>query len=84
MTLKIAVCLKQVPDTENVKFDWKKGTLIRKNYRGMINPDDLHALEMALQLKDEYQAEITVITMGPPQAENILYESYAYGLIMQF
>ncbi|MHA1729715.1 MAG: electron transfer flavoprotein subunit beta/FixA family protein [Promethearchaeota archaeon] len=75
---KIAVCIKQVPNTEGrAKFDWERGTLIRKGIENIINPDDLHAIELALQLKERYNGEITVFTMGLPQAEEALREALA-------
>ena len=77
--LKITVCIKQVPDTTEVKIDKEKGTLIRKGIPTIINPEDKNALEAALKIKEEKGAEITVITMGPPQAKNALYEAMAMG-----
>ncbi len=71
--------MKQVPGTQKVQVDPKTGSLIRKGIENITNPDDLHALELALQLKDNYDAEITVITMGPPQAKDILYEALSLG-----
>ena len=67
--MKIVVCLKQVPDTTAVKIDPKTGTLIRDGVPSIINPEDKHALEAALQLKDNNGAEVTVLSMGPPQAK---------------
>ena len=77
--MKIVVCIKQVPDTTEVKLDPKTGTLIRDGIPSIINPDDKGGLEYALQLKEQYGAEVTVITMGPPQAEAILREALAMG-----
>lgn len=77
--MKIVVCIKQVPDTNEVKLDPKTGTLIRDGVPSIINPDDKAGLEAALRLKDEFGAHVTVITMGPPQAKNALQESYAMG-----
>ena len=59
--MKIVVCLKQVPDTTAVKIDPKTGTLIRDGVPSIINPEDKHALEAALQLKDNNGAEVTVL-----------------------
>ncbi len=73
--MKIVVCLKQVPDTTEVKIDPKTGTLIREGVPSIINPDDKNALEEALALG----AEVTVISMGPPQAEKALREALAMG-----
>ena len=77
--MKIVVCLKQVPDTTVVKIDPKTGTLIRDGVPSIINPEDKHALEAALQLKDNYGAYVTVISMGPPQAKNALREALCMG-----
>lgn len=77
--MNIVVCLKQVPDTTEVKIDPKTGTLIREGVPSIINPDDKNALEEALSLKDKYGANVTVISMGPPQAENALREAMAMG-----
>ncbi|MDW7662985.1 MAG: electron transfer flavoprotein subunit beta/FixA family protein [Bacillota bacterium] len=77
--MKIVVCIKQVPDTNEVKLDPKTGTLIREGVPSIINPDDKAGLEAALRLKDEFGAHITVLTMGPPQAKVALQEAYAMG-----
>ncbi|KGN99355.1 electron transfer flavoprotein subunit beta [Porphyromonas macacae] len=78
--MKIVVCIKQVPDTTEIKLDPVKGTLIRDGVPSIMNPDDKGALEQALRFKDKFGAEVTVITMGPPQAEAILREAYAMGV----
>jgi len=78
--MKIVVCIKQVPDTTEIKLDPVKGTLIRDGVPSIMNPDDKGGLEEALKLKDLYGAHVTVITMGPPQAEAILREAYAMGV----
>lgn len=77
--MKIVVCIKQVPNTNEVKLDPVKGTLIRDGVPSIINPDDKAGLEAALQIKDETGAEVTVITMGPPQADAVLREALAMG-----
>lgn len=77
--MKIVVCIKQVPDTTEVRLDPKTGTLIRDGVPSIINPDDKSGLEAALKLKDEIGAEVTVLTMGPPQAEKALREALAMG-----
>lgn len=77
--MNIVVCLKQVPDTTEVKIDPNTGTLIREGVPSIINPDDKHALEEALKLKDSKGAKVTVITMGPPQADRALREALAMG-----
>lgn len=77
--MKIVVCIKQVPDTNEVRLDPKTGTLIREGVPSIINPDDKSGLEAALRLKDSHGAEVTVITMGPPQADLALREALAMG-----
>ena len=77
--MKIVVCIKQVPDTTAVKIDPVKGTLIRDGVASIMNPEDKHALEEALALKDSLGAHVTVVTMGLPQAEEILREAIAMG-----
>lgn len=78
--MKIVVCIKQVPDTTEIRLDPVTGTLIRDGVPSIINPDDKGGLEEALKLKDIYGAHITVITMGPPQAEAALREAIAMGV----
>lgn len=78
--MKIIVCAKQVPDTDEVKIDQEKGTLIRNGVPSILNPDDANALEEALSLKNKYEnTNVTVITMGPPQAKIMLRECLAMG-----
>jgi|SRR3712207_5585726 len=77
--MNIVVCLKQVPDTNEVKIDPVKGTLIREGVPSIINPDDKNALEEALILKEQQGAKVTVVSMGPPQAETALREALAMG-----
>lgn len=77
--MKIVVCIKQVPDTTEVKLDPKTGTLIREGVPSIINPDDKAGLEAALRIKDEIGATVTVLTMGPPQADMALREAIAMG-----
>lgn len=77
--MKIVVCIKQVPDTTEIKINPVTGTLIRDGVPSIMNPDDKGGLEVALQLKDQFNAHVTVITMGPPQAEAILREALAMG-----
>ncbi len=78
--MNIIVCIKQVPDTTEVRIDSKTGTLIREGIPSIINPDDKAGIEAAIQLKEKYNANITVISMGPPQAEIALKEAYAMGV----
>lgn len=78
--MNILVCAKQVPNTNEVKIDPIKGTLIRDGIESILNPDDANALEEALKIKDRYKdVKITVITMGPPQANEMLRECIAMG-----
>ena len=77
--MKIVVCIKQVPDTKGgVKFN-PDGTLDRAAMLTIMNPDDKAGLEAALRLKDQYGAEVTVVTMGLPKAEDVLREALAMG-----
>jgi electron transfer flavoprotein beta subunit len=74
------ICLiKQVPDTTDVKIDPKTGTLIREGVPSIINPDDKNALEESIALKEKFGGKVTVLSMGPPQAEEALREAYAMG-----
>lgn len=77
--MNIVVCIKQVPDTTEIKINPATGTLIRDGVPSIMNPDDKGGLELALQLKDKHGATVTVITMGPPQADTILREAFAMG-----
>lgn len=78
--MKMIVCIKQVPDTTDVKIDPKTGTLIREGVPSIINPDDKHAIEEALRLKEKFGGKVTVISMGPPQADDALREALAMGV----
>lgn len=77
--MNIVVCIKQVPDTTEVKLDPKTGTLIREGVPSIINPDDKAGIEEALKIKEKTGAKVTVVTMGPPQADVALREAYAMG-----
>lgn len=78
--MNIIVCLKQVPDTNEVKIDPVRGTLIREGVPSIINPDDRNALEEALRIKDRNKdVKVTVLSMGPPQADVALREAIAMG-----
>lgn len=80
MSFNIIVCAKQVPDTNVIKTDPKTGTLIREGVPGILNRDDASALEEALRIRDKYpDTHITVLTMGPPQAKDLLFECIAMG-----
>ncbi len=77
--MNIAVLVKQVPDTHEIKLDPKTGTLIREGVESIINPDDRLGLETALILKDTLGAKVTVLSMGPPQAVDAISEALAMG-----
>lgn len=78
--MKIVVCAKQVPDTNEVRIDPVKGTLIREGVPSILNPDDANALEAALTLKDgDPDSTVSVLSMGPPQACYMLRECLAMG-----
>lgn len=77
--MNIIVCVKQVPDTNEVKINQETGTLIRDGVPSIINPDDKNGLEEALKLKEIYGGKVIVISMGPPQAKEVLKEAIAMG-----
>lgn len=77
--MKIVVCIKQVPDTTEVKLDPKTNTLIRDGVPSIINPDDKAGIEAALQLRENIGGTVTVVCMGPPQADIALREALAMG-----
>ncbi|MGN0301644.1 MAG: electron transfer flavoprotein subunit beta/FixA family protein [Anaerotardibacter sp.] len=77
--MNIAVCIKQVPDTTEIKIDPVKNTLIRKGVPSIMNPFDKHALELALHLKDIYGAKVTALSMGPQQAKAVIREALSMG-----
>lgn len=78
--MEIVVCIKQVPDTTEVKIDPVTNTLIRQGVPSIVNPFDKNAVEAALQLKEKHGGKITVISMGPPQAKDALKECIAMGV----
>ncbi|MCS6913226.1 MAG: FAD-binding protein [Myxococcales bacterium] len=77
--LKVIVCLKQVPDVAEIRFDPQRRTLVREGVPAIVNPFDRPALSLAVRLRQEQGAEVTVVTMGPPQAREALYEALASG-----
>jgi len=78
--MKIIVCIKQVPETTNVKIDSEKGTLIREGVDSIINPFDMYAIEEGLRIKERLgEGEVIVISMGPPQADQALREAISMG-----
>jgi len=78
--MQIVVCVKQVPDTTQVKVDPNTGTLIREGVPFIINPFDTHAVEESLRLKDAYGLKVTAISMGPPSADETLRKAVALGI----
>jgi electron transfer flavoprotein beta subunit len=77
--MDIVVCIKQVPETNDIGWDPKTGTLIRESTGGILNPNDKNAIEAALQLREKHGGLITAISMGPPQAEDALREALGMG-----
>lgn len=77
--MNIIVCIKQVPDTAEVRINPETGTLIREGVPSIINPFDMHAIEAGLQLREKTGGNVTVLTMGPPQAESALREAISMG-----
>ena len=77
--MKIFVCIKQVPGVSEVKIDPKTNTLVREGILSVVNPNDRNAIELALNLKEKHGVEVIVLSMGPPQAEEILREALAMG-----
>jgi len=78
--MEIVVCIKQVPDTTEVRINPETNTLIREGVPSIINPMDENAVEEALRLKDKHGGKVTVITMGPPQAIDALKQTVAMGV----
>ena len=74
------VAIKQVPDTTNVRINPETGTLIREGVPAIVNPFDVHAVEMAVRLKERFGGKVTVITMGPPKAAEALLECVEQGV----
>jgi len=77
--MKIIVCVKQVPDAKDVRLDPETNTLAREGVESIMNPYDQHALEEAVRLKEELGGEVVVLTMGPPQAEDVLRQAISCG-----
>lgn len=78
--MKIFVCIKQVPDTTRVDIDPETMTLKRSGVDSKINPFDLYALETAIKLKEAHHAQVCAISMGPPQTEAAIRETYMLGV----
>jgi electron transfer flavoprotein beta subunit len=78
--MHIIVLVKQVPNTSEVRIDPKTGNLVREGVESIINPEDRHALEAALDMVDKAQGTVTVLSMGPPQAIEVVCEALAMGV----
>jgi len=78
--MNIIVLAKQVPNTTEMKVNKETGTLIRDGIETIINPDDLAGIEAALRIKEKNGAKVTVVTMGPNNAESMLRETYGLGV----
>jgi len=78
--MDIVVCVKQVPDTTNIKVDPETGTLKRETAGTILNPFDLYAIEEGLKIKEKLGGKVTVITMGPPMAKEILKTAIGMGV----
>jgi len=78
--VKVVVCIKQVPDTAEVRINPETNTLIRDGVQSIINPYDLHAIEAGLQIREKTGGSVTALTMGPPQAETALREAISMGV----
>lgn len=77
--MRIIVCIKQVPETTEVQMDPETGTLIREGIEAVVNPLDIYAIEEGIRLKEKYGGKVSVLSMGPPQAEKALREALALG-----
>ncbi len=77
--LRIVVCIKQVPDTTQVRIDPETNTLVREGIPAIINPFDMHAIEAGVQLKERYGGTVAMVCMGPPQAAEALQKALSYG-----
>jgi electron transfer flavoprotein beta subunit len=77
--MNIVVCLKQVPGTTEVKIDPKTNTLIRQGIKNIVNPFDTYALEEAVRLKERFTGKVTALSMGPPQAIEMLRDAISVG-----
>ena len=77
--MNIIVCIKQVPNTTDVRIDPVTNTLIREGVESVINPFDAYAIEEAVRLRERCGGKVTALTMGPPQAENALREALSLG-----
>lgn len=78
--MDIVVCIKQVPETTEVGWDPNTGALMREGFQGVLNPNDKHAIEAAIRLKEGHGGFVTALSMGPPQAEEVLREALSMGV----
>ena len=78
--MNIIVCIKQVPDTAEIRINPETNTLMREGVPSIINPFDLHAIEAAIRIREETGGKVTALTMGPPQAETALREAVSMGV----
>lgn len=78
--MNVIVCIKQVPDTTNVRIDPQTNTLIREGVESIINPFDMYAIEEAVRIKEKTGGKATAVSMGPPQAEAALREAISMGI----
>ncbi len=79
--MNIVVCIKQVPETSKVKINPETNTLIREGVESIINPFDMYAIEEGVLLREAHGGTVTVLTMGPPQAESALREAISLGVV---
>jgi electron transfer flavoprotein beta subunit len=77
--MRIVVCIKQVPETSDVRMDEETGTIVREGVESIVNPMDLYAVELSLLLRDETGGRVTAVTMGPPGAGTALREALSMG-----
>ena len=77
--MNIIVCVKQVPETTEVRINPETNTLMREGVKSIINPFDMYAIEEAVRLKERFGGKITILTMGPPQADAVLREAISMG-----
>ena len=77
--MHIVVSIKQVPDTAEVRIDPRTNTMIRNGVPSIVNPDDRHAIEEAVHLKEQFGGQVSIVTMGPNQAKDALREAVSYG-----
>jgi electron transfer flavoprotein beta subunit len=78
--MNIIVCIKQVPDTSVVRIDPQTNTLVRQGVASILNPFDTYAVEEAVRIKEKHGGKVTALTMGPPQAEQVLREAISVGV----